>query len=266
MTEQVTEAVENTQTIDAIENSSNEERVATLAVDQQEAPSQENWINQLTDNDLKSSKSLANFKDIDGLAKSYINLEKKLGAPREDVEYKAEDYTFELPEDYTANDDILNPVKDKAIELGIKPEAFKELVQTFTGKESEVLGQLEQDKQEQTAKIQESLKKEWGNKYEERLENADKIWQQFTSAEDDKVLETLQPDAKLAIAKLMDNIGQKITSPSIGKQEGATLLTREEANNKIQAIYKDKDHPFHRGEPSAVAEIFELQKARVGEV
>lgn len=265
MTEQATQAVDNTQTIDTIPSSDNsvEERTSTLAVEQQE---QQSWIDQLSDNDLKSSKSLANFKDIDGLAKSYINLEKKLGSPKEDVEYKAEDYTFELPEDYTPNNDILDPVKEKAIELGIKPESFKELVQTFAGKEAEVLGQLNQQQQDQANEIQESLKKEWGNKYEERIEAADKVWQQFTSPEDDKILETLEPTAKLAIAKLMDNISQKITSPSIGKQEGATLLTREEADNKIQAIYKDKDHPFHRGEPSAVAEVFELQKARVGEV
>jgi flagellar motility protein MotE (MotC chaperone) len=265
MTEQATEAVDNTQTTDSTQGTTIEstERSGTLAV---EATPDQSWIEQLSDSELKGSKSLANFKDIDGLAKSYINLEKKLGAPREDVKYSAEDYGYELPEDYEPNEEILGSIKDKAFELGVKPDAFKALVETFVGKESEALNQLNLNQKEQADQIQESLKKEWGNKYEERLEQADKTWQQLTSPEDDKVLDGLQPDAKLAIAKLMDNISQKISTPSIGKQEGTSLLTKEEASNKIQAIYNDKDHPFHRGDQSAVAEVFELNKVKVGEV
>ena len=72
------------------------------------------FLDQITDEEIKGSKSLSNFKDINGLAKSYINLEKKLGAPKEPESYAPDDYTYELPENYQANDDLLNLVKDKS--------------------------------------------------------------------------------------------------------------------------------------------------------
>ena len=70
------------------------------------------FLDLITDEDLKSSKSLSNFKDINGLAKSYVNLEKKLGAPKEPEKYEAEQYKIE---DIDESDKILNTIKDKAI-------------------------------------------------------------------------------------------------------------------------------------------------------
>jgi hypothetical protein len=231
MTEQVTEAVDTTPNTDSTQiedttieaTTQTDERTGTLAVEEATSEAETgNILDLITDEELKGSKSLAKFKDVNAMAKSLIHLEKKLGAPKEDVEYKADDYGYELPEGYEPNEEIMKSVKDRAIELGIKPDAFKSLVETFTGKENEILSQLGQDQKEQVTQMQESLKKEWGSNYEERLERADKTWQQFTSPEEDTILETLQPNAKIAIAKLMDNISQKINTPSIGKQEASS--------------------------------------------
>ena len=111
MTDQVTEVTDNAQAPEAPVTDINEtttetipERTGTLAVEEapKEAESSNSLLDLITDEELKGSKSLAKFKDVNAMAKSLIHLEKKLGAPKEDaIEYKSEDYTHELPEGYT---------------------------------------------------------------------------------------------------------------------------------------------------------------------
>jgi len=66
---------------DQVENT---ESVETAPVEtSNETVNKTSFIDQITDEEIKDSKSLSNFKDINGLAKSYVNLEKKLGSPKE---------------------------------------------------------------------------------------------------------------------------------------------------------------------------------------
>ena len=147
------------------------DQIENTEVSAENAPVETNnetsFLDQITDEEIKGSKSLSNFKDINGLAKSYINLEKKLGAPKEPENYAPEDYTYELPENYQANDDLLNLVKDKSVELGIKPEAFKQLVETFTGEESKIIQGIQADNESKINELQNSLKEEWGTSYDD---------------------------------------------------------------------------------------------------
>lgn len=245
------------------EEVANAEEVGTEEVTQESS----SWLDSITDQELKGSKSLANFKDIDGLAKSYIHLEKKLGQPQEpQVEYKAEDYSFDTPENYEANNDIMSAVQAKALEAGVKPEVFKQLAETFIGKESEIIQAMRQEQEQGLKETQESLKKEWGADYDKRLAKADETWQKLTEEGDDKILNSLDPNAKLAIAKLMDNISQKISEPHIGKQAGSPVLTKEEAKSKLEKIYSDPEHAYHKGDAKSVNEVFELSKLAVDQV
>jgi len=205
-----------------------------------QATEAKSFMDLITDEELKASKSLSNFKDINGLAKSYINLEKKLGAPKEPESYTPEQYTYELPENYQANENILNPIKEKAIELGIKPEAFKALVETFTGKESEIMQQLEADKETQAKQLQETLKKEWGNEYDSKLDLADKTWQKFSNEQDDEVLSSLPQNVQLAIAKIMANVGSKIGESAVGKPSSIQIDPKTE----LDSIYSNPQHPY----------------------
>jgi len=194
------------------------------------------FLDLITDEDLKSSKSLSNFKDINGLAKSYINLEKKLGAPKEPEKYEAEQYKIE---DIDESDKILNTIKDKAISMGLNPDNFKELVKTFKDQENEIIKQIEADNNTRIKEMEENLSQEWGNEYESNLKLADQTWQQFAPAEYDKLLENLPKDAQLAIAKTMFNIGSKVSNKSIGKLANNVDMTKQDALESIELIKKD---------------------------
>jgi hypothetical protein len=221
------------------------------------------WLDSIQDAELRDSKSLANFKDIEGLAKSYVHLEKKLGAAatEEPVEYKAEDYSYEVPEGYESNQDLVDPLKEIALENGIKPESFKALAEAYIAKESELMQQAQQAQEAEFAKVKESLSKEWGSAYEDNLKKAEETWQFLTDEQDDKLLDKLDTDTKLALARAMHKFGEKISEPKTGKMAGSTVLTKEQAQSKLNDIYANDDHPYFKNDPSAVAEVFELQKA-----
>ncbi len=226
-----------------------------------ETVNETSFLDQITDEEIKGSKSLFNFKDINGLAKSYINLEKKLGAPKEPESYAPEDYTYELPENYQANDDLLNLVKDKSVELGIKPEAFKQLVETFTGKENEVIQGIQADNEAKINELQNSLKEEWGNSYDANLKISEDTFKRFATEKDQEQFASLPPESQLAVAKIMHNVSQQIGEGTQGKVGNAQInLTKEQALHNIENIMNNLDHPYHRGDPKAVDDFFTLQR------
>lgn len=250
----MTDQIDNTESVEAINTE------AAPIETNNEATNPTNFIDQITDPELKGYIEKAGYKDIQGLVKSTMHLEKKLGAPKEPESYAAEDYKYDLPENYTQNDDLLNPVKDKAIELGIKPEAFKALVETFTGKESELIQQMQADQETSHKELQSNLKQEWGNEYDSNLKLADETWQRFATDADDKVLESLPANAQLAVAKVMANVGQRVGEGSTGRIGDAEVNPQEE----IDKIYSDTSHPYwdhsHPDHNKAVARVRELNK------
>lgn len=223
-------------------------------------PSQEekSFIEMIQDPELKGSRSLANFKDLDGLAKSYINLEKKLGAPKEVEKYEPEAYKYDLPEDYTANNDIIATIKDKAIELGVKPEAFKALVETFAGKEKEAMEALKSSSREeyQTQLDEETkyLKEKTKLNPNEIIEKSRSAWGSFADPRYKDVFNNLDQGTQLVVADLLNNISSKISEGSIGKQQ-TNMLTKSEAQNKLDAIYSDPNHKYFTGDSKERQEI-----------
>jgi len=229
----MTDQIENTEV--SAENATSAENAPVETVNET------SFLDQITDEEIKGSKSLSNFKDINGLAKSYINLEKKLGAPKEPENYAPEDYTYELPENYQANDDLLNLVKDKSVELGIKPEAFKQLVETFTGEESKIIQGIQADNEARINELQNSLKEEWGNSYDDNLKIAENTFKRFATEEDQEQFASLPPESQLAVAKIMHNVSQQIgegTQGKVGNSQG--VLTKEDALAKISEIRNDR--------------------------
>jgi hypothetical protein len=217
-----------------------------------------NFLDQITDQEIKNSKSLSNFKDINGLAKSYVNLEKKLGSPKEPESYSPDDYIYNLPENYEANNDLLGLVKDKSIELGIKPEAFKELVETFTGKESEILQQSKSDNETKINNLQNSLKQDWGDSYETNLKVAEDTFKRFATESDQEGFAQLPPESQLAVAKIMHNVSQQIGESRQGKvanQIANPQETLDSIYSNSSHAYWDKTHPEHNNAVNTVMAI-----------
>lgn len=220
------------------------------------------FIDQVNDPEIKSYIEKAGYKDIQGLAKSAMHLEKKLGsgAIEQNVDYKLEDYGYEIPEGQEVNDDLVNPLKQIALENGIKPEAFKKLAEAYIATENQQLSNWQQQQEQESEQVINTLKEEWGNKYEDNLQKGEEVWSNLVDEKYDGVLEKLDSQGKIAIAKIMYDISQKISEPKTGKLEGAEVLTKETAQAKIDEIMNNPQHPYNLGDPVATNEMLELYK------
>lgn len=272
MTEQIAQTTETTEqpaivpnvesptqeTVAATESSTTKETVAP-------AVASESWMDAIKDEELKTAISKAGFKDVESLAKSFKNLEKKLGSPdrlkdakSEDKdsppsEYKLEDYKLDYIEGFEPNEEAVSLAKSKALELGLSPEQYQGLLGSLTEQEYQVAIKRGE---EVTAR----LRQEWGDNYDRNSQKADRVLYTFLDPEMIGIIDDLDPEAKMAVAKLSLKFANGVSENTIGGINQSSFLTKEEAQSKLDSIYSDKDHPYHKGDKTAVSEVFELIK------
>ena len=239
-------------------NTANPTGAENAQVETTQNESTTSWIDNIQDSELKNSKSLSNFKDVEGLAKSYVNLEKLLGQKREPEKYEADQYNYEFGEDYTPHEAIYKNFTDKAIELGVKPDAFKELIKTYVDSEQQAINDFNKEQEALNEEFTSQLKEDWGNDYSKNLEKAENLWTKFAPENADKMFSKMTPEMKGAVAKAMFNISKTMSDSHVEAPNRQQDLTKEEIQNKINAIYSDKSHPWHKGTAQGVAEMNEL--------
>lgn len=125
------------------------------------------WLESLPD-DVKSDPSLKVFKDVGGLAKSYVNAQKMIGADRvvlpneksSDEEWNAfyqklgrpesaEKYEIKGPDGKPIESDVTKAFKDTAFKLGLSPKQVAGLAEWNSGQLTEA------QKAQETAKTNE---------------------------------------------------------------------------------------------------------------
>ncbi len=226
---------------DSIENSTSAENAP---VETTQNDSKTSWIDNIQDSELKNSKSLSNFKDVEGLAKSYVNLEKKLGQPKEPEKYEADQYNYEFGEGYKPHEGIYKNFTDKAIELGVKPDAYKELINTYVDSEQQAINDFNKEQETLNEEFTGKLKEDWGNDYSKNLEKAENLWTKFAPENADKMFSKMTPEMKGAVAKAMFNISKTMSDSHVEAPNRQQDLTKEEIQNKIQEIRNDRNHPY----------------------
>jgi hypothetical protein len=172
------------------------------------------------------------------------------------VTYKAEDYKYDLPENYKIEDELLSSANNKAAELGIKPEQLKGLMESILQADSQHQLREEQLSRKADEEALSSLKKEWGIDYEKKVASSEKMLQFLLPEGEDAKIQNLPTEAKILLAKLMDKVSQKISEPTIGRLNSPTAT----AQDKINDILNNKDHAYHKGSNDAVQEVARLYK------
>lgn len=229
MTEEVTQEIESST---EVAQETNAETTPT-----------ESFSSSITDPELKAYVDKAGYKDINGVLKSAMHLEKKMGAPKEVEKYEADAYTYELPESYQANDEILGSVKSRAIELGIKPEAFKDLVETFTNQEHGIISKMQSDAEtEFQAQLKEEssfIKEKTGVEADALIESSKTTWGNFVDPRYKDTFDNFDKGTQLVLADMLTNIASKISEPSLGKPSGGNSIGKEAAIEKINQLRSD---------------------------
>ena len=252
------------------------------------------WRDTLPD-DLKSSTSLSKFETIEGLAKSYTNLEKMLGTdkvpvPKEGDEEgtknffkaagwpeKAEDYGFAQPEKvpdgmvYNADLDtrlagIFHGAKmTKGQAASVREQLMSLVAEGATANlEAQSVSEAERVKQMEAATT--TLKSEWGAAFDQRAAVAGAAMNKFLSAETVSALEAAGLGNNPAIVRDMFALGTKLAGEKelIGEamQSPADMeVSIADFRQKHSAALFDRSHPDHALRTQEYTRLFERRYA-----
>jgi len=234
--------------------------------------------------DLRENPSLKDFKDVGGLAKSFLETKSKLGSmttiPGENA--GAEDwgkfwnrigrpespdkYELALPkmEGQNFSEEALASFRQHAHEVGMTPKQAQENMNWYM---KVFQGQVEQQAaalSEAASASAKELRTEWGADYDKKMSAVDRALGQFFGEEEAKTLRALSA-ANPKLMKSLSEIGGTISeSASKGGEmsEQSGDLTPEDAKAKIKEIRDNPEHPYHSkhkpGHADAYKEMSEL--------
>lgn len=204
--------------------------------------------------------------NYDNLAKSYLSLQSMLGqdkivVPKDEsdvqgwemwdkklgVPSKAEEYDLKLP-DGTELD--LSKVKELGKKLHLNQSSTQALLDAYI-EDLNTQNQLsEQKRVEEMNSVVDSLKKEWGLKFNENITNANNTLKKL--AGDDALYQRMNekygndPD----FIKLIAKAGGLLSEGSLGGFEGQVQgfnRTPAEAKKELERIMNDSNHPYWAG-------------------
>lgn len=243
--------------------------------------------------DIKASPSIAKFETIEGLAKSYTNLEKMLGAdkvviPKEgDTEgwerfYKAagapdapDAYGFKAPEkvpdgmQYNPELDsriatIFHGAKLNKQQAAAVREGLLEIVGQGATESLDASKKAEADRLLAIQQGEQALKAEWGTAYDQRGKAAGAAINKFLSPETIAALDSAGLANNPAIIKDMYNLGVKMVGEKdlIGASEQSQSPADLDASiadfrAKHQAALFDKSHADHAQRTKEFTALFE---------
>ena len=173
-----------------------------------------------------------------------------------------EAYVVEKMENSLLDDKFVGKLKDWAQENNIPIKTAQKLVSFMDEQTVELNGAEE-------AKIVESiengllgLKKEWGQSYEGNRYAARKVLHELI---DDPEVTAAFKDPRLganpAVLKAFAKVAGKVYGEDVfkGDPQYQGILSPAQAQERIDAIYADKDHAYHRGDEKATQEMLKLR-------
>lgn len=258
--------------------------VVTTEPTELEAPdATQAWRLQIPD-DLRGEKSLADVKDIPSLVKGFVHAQKAMGGripipsdkdtPQErEAKLKeawtklgrpltAEDYGIgepQLAKDVPWNMDSQREFLGHAHTLGLTKDQAVGVLEWY----ADQVSQAHLTQRQESGKVQEALREEWGRGYERNIAFAHravdaiggpKLKEYFNSSGMGNSPELVRAFAKMG--KLLAE-AQMIS----GRVEG--VLGPEEAKKKIMAIQANAEHPYHikfQGQPAHEEAVKEMQE------
>jgi hypothetical protein len=225
---------------------------------------QKGIISLIKDPELVKSPSLAKFNDVDGLAKSYIELEKFRGnsvqIPKDDnpeawAKFYAKLGVPDSPDKYEIEEKEWNGMKfgkenyknyfEKAKEIGLTPKQVKELADYDFKRQTEAHDRLTKQQQEVEKNTFEALKKEFDDY--EKVENQIKsTFNKFTNEENGvKLVEGLRknPEFFKIMAEISSQFAEDSTEGIVNSMQKGQ--SQEEAKAEYDKMLSDKASPLH---------------------
>lgn len=215
--------------------------------------------------DLRDHPSLSPIKDVGNLAKSYINAQQligadKLAAPKNPSEEQlSEIYNYlgkpETPDAYEVavdgniiTEEAANSYKDVAHKLNLTPQQASGILEYYKGLATSTQEQAVQEIEYQREQVENDLKKEWGQAYEQKISSAGQVIKEYGNPEmlewqlADGTKLGNHPEFIKAFANIAD-FRQSVTSEdTISNTTSGSVMTPKEAQAEIDAIMRSPDY------------------------
>lgn len=246
---------------------------------QNNPPKEQAWYESLPE-ELKSEASIKNFKDVQSLAKSYLNAQKMIGAEKISIPGKhateedwqnvfkklglpesVDKYDVKFSDGVTIQEDFIKGFKEAALKAGVLPKQAQALASWFSdiNKQSEETVAAEIKKNYETQVN--NLKKEWGEAFNRNLSRAHGVLNKFADKELIEYLETTGLGNDTRLVKLFASIGESFKEDSvINPGEFSAAMTPKEALSEANKIMGDMGHPYNRADhPNHKKAVEEVQ-------
>lgn len=248
------------------------------------------WRDSLPD-DLKNDPGLSTVTDVNALAKMYINSQKLIGKDKVVIpdKHATEDdwnnfykkiglpesldkYEVKGPKDSKyVGAEALSELKPLAHKLGIMPKQLEGILEWYEGRSGKLMSSLDDAKKQDIAKGVASLKQEFGQAFETKLNYATRL---IEENEVDGIGALMQDPSfgnNPVLVKLLSKIGEKLYKESDLREgdSGKFKHSPSEAQEKINLIQGNFEHPYHNSEhpnhENAVKEMQSLFEQAFGE-
>lgn len=247
----------------------------------------DNWKDSLPD-DLKADPSLSSILDIQSLAKSYVHGQKMIGkdkiiipdkfATEEDwqkvyqklgLPESPDKYEFKAPEGM--DEDFVKGFKELAVKNGILPKQADKLFEFYNSHVEKVISTNEAENKRVFEESVNGLKKEWGQAFDRKLQAASGLFNQIADEDSKKVFNETGIGNNPSVIKLFAKIAEQMGEDKFVQANnlGSMGVTPAEAQQKINEIYGNKDHPYynkshpsHRDALNEMTKLFEAISAK----
>jgi hypothetical protein len=173
--------------------------------------------------------------DYEKLAKSYVGLEKKLGAKPNIPAASADEYEWQAPDDGVELDETgVTQFKTEALEQGFTAKQYQFLMTRYN---DIVVGM--RDAGPTADKAEQVLKAEWGNDYKQQLIQAKAGFDEFAPS-------TANPQDPVwnhpEVLKLLARVGSEVSEDSIAPKASAAAGSGETVQAQIAALRASADY------------------------
>ena len=236
--------------------------------------------------DLRDHPSLGPIKDVENLARSYVNAQRLIGADKlpmpvnptaEDLDNiysrlgrpeSAEGYEIAV-DGNIVTEEVAKSYADVAHNLRLTPDQANGVLEYYRAMVQESGSMSEAAESQQRNNTEMALRKEWGDEFDARIEDAGKIAKQFGSSEllDMRLADGTKvgnhPDFIKAFANMAEFRSSITSEDTVADSTISSTLSRREAQAEIESImaspvYTDRKNVV--GRQQAIDRVQELME------
>jgi hypothetical protein len=200
--------------------------------------------------DLRGEQSLKDFKDVNGLAKSYVNVNKMLGSriaipgenstPEELNGFYAKLGRPESHDKYSVDpedkSELTNKFKETAFKAGLSDKQAKEIYSML----SEEAKNIQKANEENDKNLEAQFNKEFGANIESVKSNVNKILSEYANDEIIGLLDQTPPETQMALIRIFDSMVRKSNG------EGVLKSGNQTAPSNIEDLLKKRGELMNR--------------------